>query len=140
MNHTKNIVKRAMFFVDAFRQVILGLAVTIACSGHVHAQPNDRWKFVGQIGCSKVVVLDRQSKAGVEERVWSALRSICTSSHCNANFYGNTSTQRRKSCLRGSYRSTLFSFIQRTMAFNGIAHFVRSQTTVSRSRNKPRSI
>lgn len=87
MNNTKDIVKRAMFFVDAFRQVILGLAVTIACSGHVHAQPNDGWKFVGQIGSTKVVVLDRQSKAGVEERVWAALRSICTSSHCNANFF-----------------------------------------------------
>lgn len=87
MNNTKDMVERATFLVDAFRQGILGLAVTIMCSGHAYAQSNDGWNFVGQIGASKVVVLDRQSKAGVEERVWAALRSICTSSHCNANFF-----------------------------------------------------
>ena len=80
-------VERATFLVDAFRQGILGLTVTIMCSGHAYAQSTDGWNFVGQIGASKVVVLDRQSKAGVEERVWAALRSICTSSHCNANFF-----------------------------------------------------
>ena len=80
-------VERATFLVDAFRQGILGLTVTIMCSGHAYAQSSDGWNFVGQIGASKVVVLDRQSKAGVEERVWAALRSICTSSHCNANFF-----------------------------------------------------
>ncbi|BAO29558.1 hypothetical protein [Sulfuritalea hydrogenivorans] len=86
MNNTKDMVERATFLVDTFRMIILGLAVTIACSGHTYAQSKDGWNYVGQIGASKVVVLDRQSKASVEERVWAALRSICTSSHCNANF------------------------------------------------------
>ena len=47
-----------------------------------------------------------------------------------------TSTVRRNCCPRGSWRSTQLLLNRRTMALNGIAHTVRSQTTASRNANR----
>jgi len=87
LGNTENGAMRGTFLVHALRTVIVGLAVVIACFGHTYAQSNDGWYFVRHIGASKAVVLDRKSRTSVEERVWAALRSICTSSHCNVVFF-----------------------------------------------------
>jgi hypothetical protein len=87
MNNTIGMDERATLLVGVFRQVTVGLAIAIACFGNSRAQSNEGWSFVGQVGAAKAVTLDRKSKASVEERVWTALRSVCTRSHCIAHFY-----------------------------------------------------
>jgi len=87
MNNTIYWVIRAAPLFGAFRLVIVGLVITIASFGHARAQSNDGWKLVGQSGAAKVVTLDRQSKISLDERIWTALRTICPGSFCHAQFY-----------------------------------------------------
>ncbi len=87
MNDTNDRKKRATGLVDGYRMVVVWLVCTIASFGNAHAQSTDGWNHVRQGGTSKVVTLDRQSTVSVDERVWTALRSICPGSYCYAKFY-----------------------------------------------------
>ena len=87
MNNTIYWEIRAAPLIGAFRLVIVGLVITIASFGHARAQTNAGWQFIGQAGAAKVVTLDRQSKVSLDERVWTALRSICPGSFCHAQFF-----------------------------------------------------
>lgn len=80
----------------SFPKTLLRLAFGLACCDVVLAQPDPGWSFVAHRGAVKVVTLERQSKAGLEERVWAALRSVCTKSHCNAHFYWEDEYASRK--------------------------------------------
>lgn len=73
--------------MGVFHIVLLGLVITIVSLGHARAQSSDGWKFIGQAGAVRVVTLEKRSKASLEERIWTALRSICPGSFCNAQFY-----------------------------------------------------
>ena len=87
MNNTIYWEIRGAPLIGAFRLVIVGLVITIASFGHARAQTNAGWQFIGQAGAAKVVTLDRQSKVSLDERVWTALRSICPGSFCHAQFF-----------------------------------------------------
>jgi hypothetical protein len=87
MNNTIYWEIRSAQLIGAFRLVIVGLLNTIVSFGNAHAQSNGGWTLVGQSGSAKVVTLDRQSKVSLEERIWTALRTICPGSFCHAQFY-----------------------------------------------------
>ena len=87
MNDMIDREKRATGLVDARRMVVVGLVITIASFGNAPAQSIDGWTPVGQVGAAKVVTLDRNSTVSIEERVWTALRSICPGSYCYAQFF-----------------------------------------------------
>jgi len=87
MNDMIDREKRATGLVDARRMVVVGLVITIASFGNARAQTIDGWTHVRQVGTGKVVTLDRKSTVSIEERVWTALRSICPGSYCYAQFF-----------------------------------------------------
>jgi hypothetical protein len=87
MNSTPYPETRAALAIGAFRLLIVGLVITFASFGHALAQSNDGWKFIGQAGAAKVVTLDRQTKVSLDERVWTALRSLCPGSFCHVQFF-----------------------------------------------------
>jgi hypothetical protein len=87
MNNTIYWKIRSAPLIGAFRLAIVGVVITITSFGHARAQTNTGWKFIGQAGPAKVVTLDRQSKVSLDERIWTALRSICPGLFCHAQFF-----------------------------------------------------
>ena len=79
--------KSAAYLIGGVRLIVAGMLISTSSFGLANPQSKQGWNFVGHFGSNKVVTLERKSKTSVEERVWSALRSVCTGTFCNVNFY-----------------------------------------------------